>query len=150
MARHRRIVFDEIWVRVSQTSSYPCSHATHSRSSRNTEQNKQDEMFAFFFIPPFVVKTDVVFQVFSCKGTSTTGSHLRIHRRTTTLFGTYTMKEQQYGFWKVMYLKNGKQQGPCCGSTGNICLCNYVPASYVDDCLILLLFSAGAGKSTLV
>ena len=93
---------------------------------------------------------DIAFQVFNYKGTSNIGSPLRIHRRITTLFGTYTMKEQRHGFWGVMYSKNGKQQGPCCGSTGNVCICNCGPASCVDDSLILLLFSAGAGKSTLL
>jgi hypothetical protein len=36
-----------------------------------------------------------------------------------------------------MHLKNGKQQGLCFGSMGNVSLPNYRRASWIDDDLIL-------------
>ena len=56
------------------------------------------------------------------------------------------MKELQHGFWRVMYSKNGKQQGFCSGSTENVSLPNYRRASRIND----LDPTAGAGKSTLL
>ena len=92
-----------------------------------SEMNKMKRLlFAFY---SFRRNTDDTFQVFSYKRASNVGSPLRTRRRTMTSFGAHVMKERQHGFWRVMYLTNGKQQGFCSGFTGNVSLPNYRRAS---------------------
>jgi hypothetical protein len=57
------------------------------------------------------------------------------------------MKEQRHGFWKVMYLKNGKQKGLCYGSMGNVCLRNCQRTSCIDIIGRLLILQRAQAKA---
>ena len=138
MARHQRIVSDNLWVCLSpKLGCCPCSQrVVVSLQEIVNEVNKMKRLFPRIFYP-YLPRLKPPLQVTNSKGMSDNGSLLLTLQRITTSFGKVIIKELENGSCRAAYWQFGNRQDRYCGFMANVRFPTAQHVACIVDLLIL-------------